>query len=81
MARISPPASSPRSRKEVSTYLGNVLALELRDQLGQAIGIGLDADGREDGLDVLGGGGGVATEAEEEVSCEVLHFVGFLRVY
>jgi len=56
------------------SYLVDVLALELRDELVQALVIGLDTDAREDLLDVGSGGGGVAAKAEEEVSCEVLHF-------
>ena len=56
------------------SYLVDVLALELGDEGLEAVLIGLDTDGLKDGLDVLGGGGGVATEAEEKVSCEVLHF-------
>lgn len=57
------------------TYLRDVLALELGKQGREALLIGLDADGAEDFLDVALGGGGVAGEAEEEVGCEVLHFV------
>lgn len=56
-----------------SSYLIDVLALELFEELVQAIRISLNTDGIEDALDVCGGGGGVATEAEEEVGCEVLH--------
>lgn len=56
------------------TDLVDVLALELRDELVEALVIGLNADGLKDSLDVLGRGGGVATEAEEKVSGEVLHF-------
>jgi len=66
---------------ESHPYLVDVLALELRDELLDAVIIGLDTDGREDLLDVLGAGAGVTTEAEEEVSCEVLHFEwGFLEM-
>lgn len=57
-------------------HLVDVLALELREELGETLLIGLDADGLEDGLDVLSGGGGVATELEKEVSGQVLHFDG-----
>lgn len=55
-------------------YLVDVLALELIDEGLETVLIGLNANGLEDGLDILGGGGGVATEAEEKVSCEMLHF-------
>lgn len=58
----------------VLSYLGDVLAIELREEGLDALSIGLNADGREDGGDVLGGGRGVATEAKEKVSGEVLHF-------
>jgi hypothetical protein len=57
-------------------YLVDVLARELGDELLETLILGLDADGAEDGLDVLGRGGGVAAEGEEEVGCEVLHFEG-----
>lgn len=68
------------ARKAVySPYLVDVLALELRQELGQAVIISLNANGAEDRLDVGSGGRGVATEGEEEVSCEVLHFEGFWR--
>lgn len=55
-------------------YLVDVLARELRDELLETLILGLNADGAEDGLDVLSRGGGVAAEVEQEVSCEVLHF-------
>ena len=57
-------------------YLREILAVELGDQGGQALIISLDSDGVEDLLDVLRRGGGVTTQTEEEVSCEVLHFDG-----
>lgn len=53
----------------------DVLALELSDELGEALLIGINTNGREDILDVSSGRRGVAGEAEEKVSCEVLHFV------
>lgn len=56
------------------SYLVDVLALELRQQLAQAVRVGLNSNGVEDLLDVVGGGLLVAAEGEEEVSCEVLHF-------
>ena len=58
------------------SYLVDVLALELRDELLEALLIGLDTDGVEDLLDVGGRGRGVAAEAEEQVSRKVLHFDG-----
>lgn len=54
--------------------LVDVLALELLEESSQALIIGLSANRREDVLDVGGGRGGVAGEAEEEVGGEVLHF-------
>jgi hypothetical protein len=56
------------------TYLVDVLALELGDELGETLLIGLDANGRKDGLDILSGWGGVTANSEEKVCCEVLHF-------
>lgn len=55
-------------------YLLDVLAGELRDELVEALTLSVNTDGGEDGLDVLGRGGLVAGEVEEEVSGEVLHF-------
>lgn len=57
------------------SYLVEVLALELGNELVKALGVGLNANGLKDGLDISGRGGGVATEGEEEVSGQVLHFV------
>lgn len=54
----------------------DVLALKLGDELVEALGVSLNTDGLEDSLDVGSGGAGVATEAEEEVGSEVLHFCG-----
>lgn len=58
----------------LESYLLDVLALELGDQGVKALVIGLNANGLENGLDIGGRGGGVASEAEKKVSCEVLHF-------
>jgi len=55
-------------------YLVDVLALKLRDELVKTLLIGLNSNGFENSLDVVGRRGGVATETEEEVCCEVLHF-------
>lgn len=57
-----------------STYFLEVLAVELRDELGEALLISFDADGLEDGLDIVLRRRGVSAEGEEEVCCEVLHF-------
>jgi hypothetical protein len=55
------------------SYLVDVLAVELLQQLVETLLVGLDADGAENLLDVIGGGRGVAGQAEEKVGCEVLH--------
>lgn len=54
----------------------DVLALELADELGEAVLLGVNTDGGQDGLDVLGLRGVLAAELEEEVCCEVLHLEG-----
>jgi hypothetical protein len=58
-----------------SSYLVDVLALKLGEELLDALAVDLNTDGGEDGLNVRGAGAGLAAEREEEVSCEVLHFV------
>jgi hypothetical protein len=58
----------------MSPYLVDVLALELGEKSVKAIIISFDTDRFENFLDVLGGRRRVATEGEEKVSCEVLHF-------
>jgi hypothetical protein len=58
----------------MSAYLVDVLALELGEKSVEAIIISFDTDGCENLLNVLGGRRGVATDGEEKVSCEVLHF-------
>lgn len=58
------------------SYLVDVLALKLREKGLEALVISLNADGAEDLLDVGLRRGGVAGEAEEEVSCHVLHLDG-----
>jgi hypothetical protein len=58
----------------IYSYLLEIFALELGDQGLQTVIISFNSDGLEDGLDILLGWGGVSTEGEEEVSCEVFHF-------
>ena len=58
----------------LNSYLLDVLALELGDELVETLRLGVDANGLKDGLDVRGSRGLVAAELEEEVGCEVLHF-------
>jgi len=58
----------------IFAYLLNVLALELGDELLKTLGVGLNANRAQDFLDVLSGRRGVSGQAEEEVSCQMLHF-------
>ena len=60
-------------------YLVDVLALKLGDEHVETVAVGLNTNGVEDLLDVGGGGGLLAAEGEEEVSCEVLHGDGVLE--
>jgi hypothetical protein len=62
------------------SYLVDVLALELGQELAQAVGVGLNSNGVKNLLDIIGRGLRVAALDEEEVSCEVLHFDGFFSV-
>ena len=57
------------------THLADVLALELRDELVEAVVIGLDASDIEELLDVRSRGGGVSTGLEEEVGSNVTHLI------
>ena len=68
---------SSRRSNNVS-YLLQILALELTEELFQAVTIGLDANGFKDFSDIGGRGVGVSAETEKEVSREMLHF-GFLE--
>ena len=54
--------------------LVDVLALELRDELVETLVIGVNTNGRENALDISGRGGSVASEGDEEVGRQVLHF-------
>lgn len=54
-------------------YLLQVLALELGNQLVQALVVCINADGLENSFDIFGGRRGVATEPEKEICCEVFH--------
>ena len=65
-------------RDRFMSHLVDVLAVELRQECLQAVVIGLDTDGRENVLDVGSRRGGVSTEGEEEVGCEMLHLDGDL---
>ena len=61
------------SRIETKTYSVDILALELGDQLLETVILSLNANGRENLLDISGRRGGVATDLEEEVSSNVTH--------
>jgi hypothetical protein len=61
-----------------TSYLVDVLALELTDELVETLAVSLNADRLEDLLDVAGGRRGVTTKAEEKVCRKVLHFDGWL---
>jgi hypothetical protein len=63
----------------ICAYLVDVLALELLKERGEALLVGVNANGAEDRLDVLSGRRRVAGQAEEEESCEVLHVDGVWR--
>ena len=54
-------------------YFLDILAFKFRDQLVQTLFVSVDTNGFENTLDVGRRWGGVASKAEEEVSCEVLH--------
>lgn len=58
----------------ISTYLVDVLALELLEEGGEALLVGVNANGTENLLDVLSGRSGVASKLEEEEGGQVLHF-------
>lgn len=60
----------------ILSYLVDVLALELLEEGGETLLVGVNANGAENALGVLGRGAGVAGEAEEEESCHVLHLDG-----
>ena len=64
------------SRIETKTYSVDILALELGDQLLETVILSLNANGRENLLDISGRRGGVATDLEEEVCSEMTHLFG-----
>lgn len=69
-------ASCSSWQNVVSSYLLDVLALELSNELVKALRVGLNTNGLKDSLDVGSRGAGVATKTEEEVGRKVLHFFG-----
>lgn len=56
-----------------STYLVDVLATELREELVETLIVSLDTDSTKNLLDVCGGRRGLATDLEEEVCGDVTH--------
>lgn len=62
--------------RDPDSYLCQVLALELRDQLLQPLIVRFDANRFENAFNVGSGWGGVATKTQEKVCCEMLHFAG-----
>ena len=59
--------------RALSDQSGDILALELSNELLEALVVGLDTDGTEDLLDVRSRGASVAANLEEEVCSEVTH--------
>ena len=59
--------------RALSDQSGDILALELSNELLEALVVGLDTDGTEDLLDVRSRGASVAADLEEEVCSEVTH--------
>ena len=59
--------------RALSDQSGDILALELSNELLEALVVGLDTDGTEDLLDVRRRGASVAANLEEEVCSEVTH--------
>ena len=59
--------------RALSDQSGDILALELSNELLEALIVGLDTDGTEDLLDVRSGGASVAADLEEEVCSNVTH--------
>lgn len=58
------------------THSVDVLAIKLLEETFDTLVVAINADGGEDRLDVTSAGRGISANLAEEVSCEVLHFVG-----
>lgn len=54
-------------------YFLEILAIELRDQLGETLIISFDSDRVQDGLDIFLRRRAFTTEGKEEVCREILH--------
>ena len=59
--------------RALSDQSGDILALELSNELLEALVVGLDTNSTEDLLDVRSRGASVAADLEEEVCSEVTH--------
>ena len=70
-------ATSELGKERLSALkdLAEVLSVELRNQLVELIGVGLDAHGRKRLGDIVGGGTVVPAEDKHEVCGHVLHAV------
>lgn len=61
------PKASPK------TYIVQIFAFELSKEFTQTTIVGIDPDGAQNILYILGRGGVVSAQAEEQVSSKVLH--------
>lgn len=68
------PKASPK------TYIVQIFAVELSKEFTKTTIVGIDPDGVQNMLYVLGRGGVVSAEAEEQVSSKVLHDLWLARV-
>lgn len=59
---------------DVENYLVDVLSLNSREKGSDAAVLSLNTSGGEKSLDVVGGGGSIATGSQQKVSSEVFHF-------
>lgn len=58
-----------------NSYLVDVLTLNSREKGSDAAVLSLNTNGGEESLDVVVGGGGIATGIQQKVSSEVFHFL------
>lgn len=63
-----------------SANLVDVLSVKLLDEGIETLLVDLNSDGLENGGDVLSGRGGLSTDGEEEVCCEILHFECYAQI-
>lgn len=60
--------------------LVDVLSVKLLDESVETLLVDLNSNGLENGGDVLSGRGGLSTDGEEEVCCEILHFECYAQI-